>query len=144
MADTGILSNNAKFPSHEWHFVAWPFTMTTLHRSDFIPNPDHITELDYLPNYERFPWNICNGCSMPTGDTYSSEHLVPSDLGLAYVLLVETNPFPELVIFPDYTLRTILILLHQRKIKMQRDTTKTPSHFSITQRLQTDLGGHLL
>ena len=25
-------------------------------------------------------------------------HLVPSHLGLAYVLLVETNPFPELVV----------------------------------------------
>ena len=30
----------------------------------------------------------------------------PVPLGLAYVLLVETNPFPELVIiFPDYALR---------------------------------------
>ena len=41
----------------------------------------------------RFPWGICNGCGMPTGDAYSSGHLVPSLLGLAYVLLVETNPF---------------------------------------------------
>ena len=29
-------------------------------------------------------------------------------LGLAYVLLVETNPFSELVIFPDYALRISL------------------------------------
>ena len=43
---------------------------------------------------------------MLTGDAYSSGHLVPSHLGLAYVLLVETNPFPELVFFPDYSLQT--------------------------------------
>ena len=41
----------------------------------------------------------------------------PVPLGLAYVLLVETNPFPELVvIFPDYDLRislgTFSILLY--------------------------------
>ena len=35
---------------------------------------------------------------MLTGDTYSSGHLVPSHLVLAYVLLVETNPYPELVV----------------------------------------------
>ena len=35
---------------------------------------------------------------MLTGDADSFGHLVPSHLGLACVLLVETNPFPELVI----------------------------------------------
>ena len=35
---------------------------------------------------------------MPPGDAYSSIHLVQSYFGLAYVLLVETNPFPELVV----------------------------------------------
>ena len=35
---------------------------------------------------------------MLTGDAYSSGHLIPSHLGLAYVLFVETNPFPELVV----------------------------------------------
>ena len=39
----------------------------------------------------------------------SSGHLVPSHLGLAYVLLIATNPFPELVvIFPDYSLQSSL------------------------------------
>ena len=43
---------------------------------------------------------------MLTGTAYSSRHLVPSHLGLEYVLLVETNPFLELVvIFLDYALR---------------------------------------
>ena len=46
---------------------------------------------------------------MPTGDAYSSGHLVPSHLGLAYVLLVETNPFSErVVIFLHCALRTSL------------------------------------
>ena len=41
----------------------------------------------------------------PTGDAYSSGHLFPSHLRLAYVLLVVANPYSEfLVIFPDYAL----------------------------------------
>ena len=40
---------------------------------------------------------------------YSFEHLISSHLGLAYVLLVETNPFLELVvIFPDCAIRISL------------------------------------
>ena len=35
---------------------------------------------------------------MMAGDVYSSGHLVPYHLELAYVLLVETNPFPELIV----------------------------------------------
>ena len=35
---------------------------------------------------------------------YSLGHLVSSLFGLAYVLLVDTNPFPELVFFSDYSL----------------------------------------
>ena len=77
--------------------------MTTLHRSDFI------SIRDLLMAYERFPESICDGCMMLTGDAYFSGHLVPYYLGLAYVLLVETNPFLELVvIFPDYALRISL------------------------------------
>ena len=40
---------------------------------------------------------IYSGFSMLTESAYFSVHLVLSHLGLAYVLLVETNPFPELV-----------------------------------------------
>ena len=72
--------------------------MTTLHQPDVIPIRDLFTELDLLQNYERFPLNICDGCDMPTGDAYSFVHQVPSQLGLAYVLLVETDPFPEVVV----------------------------------------------
>ena len=42
MVDTGILSTNMKFTSHEclkkWHSVSWPNTMTTLRRPDYT-NP---------------------------------------------------------------------------------------------------------
>ena len=66
-----------------------------------------LTEFD-VTEY-RFPCGFSNGCSMPTGDAYSSGHLVPSLLGLAYVLLVKTNPFPEFVVIVlDYALRTAL------------------------------------
>ena len=38
----------------KWHSVAWPDTMTTLRRLDFLPIPDLFTELDLLPTYENF------------------------------------------------------------------------------------------
>ena len=91
----------------KWHFVAWPYTMTSLNRSVFIPNHDLITELDLLPNNEMLPENMCDECGMPKGD--ASGCLVPSHLGLTYVPVVWTNPFPDLVvIFSEYALRTSL------------------------------------
>ena len=43
-------------------------------------------------DYEWFPWSICNGCGMPSGNAYPSRHLVPSPLvGLACVPIVETR-----------------------------------------------------
>ena len=39
----------------KWHSVTRPYTMTTHYWSDFIPSCDLITELDLLPNFERFP-----------------------------------------------------------------------------------------
>ena len=40
MVDTGILSNNMKFPltNIKWHSVTWPYTMTTPYWSDVVPN----------------------------------------------------------------------------------------------------------
>ena len=98
--ETGILSliQISSLTNAQWHSVAWISTMTTFHRSDFIPIRDLFTELDLLPIYERLQLNICDGWRMPTGKAYSSGHLVPSHLGLPYALLVETNPFPELVV----------------------------------------------
>ena len=57
-----------------WHLsLIWLFT-------DF----DVITE-------NRFPKGICNGCGMPTGDAYSSGHLVLSHFGTCMCSNVETN-----------------------------------------------------
>ena len=79
MVDTGTLSNNMKFLSHEClrHYIAWP--------NKWQPSTDQtLYQLDFY-------W-IMRGSHGTTGDAYSSGHLVPSHLGLAYVLLVETNP----------------------------------------------------
>ena len=57
IVDTGILSNNIKFSSQK--SVALPYTMTTLHRSDFVPIRDLITELYLLPSkIEKVPRGI--------------------------------------------------------------------------------------
>ena len=49
---------------------------------------------------------ICYGCDMPTGDAYSSGHLVPSLWDLHMFYLLRPILFPELVvILPDYALR---------------------------------------
>ena len=60
----------------------------TLHQFLTITDLDLITEFDFLLNCARFPYNICNGCGMPTEDAYSSGHLVLSHLGFANILLV--------------------------------------------------------
>ena len=86
-------------PSPECYTTFWMMTIysDTLHWSGITPifdpitDLDLITEFDFLPNCEWFPWNICNGCGMPTEDAYSSGHLVLSFSGLAFVLLVETS-----------------------------------------------------
>ena len=84
MVDTGILSNNMKFPSHKCEMTFCDLTIyndnTLLIRL--------FTELDLLPNFEWFSKNICDGCGMPTGHAYSPGHLVPSlwDLHMFYFL----------------------------------------------------------
>ena len=66
-----------------------------------------ITNFDIITQYKRFPNIVCNACGMPTGDAYSSGHLLPSNLGLTYVLLVEF-PNLSLLFFSDDALRTSL------------------------------------
>ena len=39
----------------------------------------------------RFPWNICNGCSMPTKHAYSSLHLALSRFGTYMCSYVDTS-----------------------------------------------------
>ena len=48
-----------------------------LNRSDFLPISWLWCRAWPSPNYEWFPWSICNGCGMPKGNAYPSGHLVP-------------------------------------------------------------------
>ena len=74
------------------------------------------------PNYEWFPWSICNGCGMPAGNAYPSRHLVPSPfLGRACAPIVETR-FLELAMSlldfsPWIPLGTFSILLQNSQLK---------------------------
>ena len=72
-------------------------------QSDFPPISWPWYRLWPSPNYEWFPWSICNGCGMPAGNAYPSGHLVPSPiLGLA-------NKFLELAMsLLDFSPRTPL------------------------------------
>ena len=77
--DQQWLPNQSDFPT-----ISWPWYRLRL-----------------SPNYEWFPWNICNGCGMPAGNAYHSGPLVrpppPFFLGgggLACALIVETS-FPD-------------------------------------------------
>ena len=80
----------------------------TLHRSDFTPNLDLITNLNLLPNYERFVFmehlrrvlHVDRGCLLCR--SFGMSHL-----RLNYVLLVDTNHLSKLVmIFPDVERRS--------------------------------------
>ena len=42
---------SSSLTNDKWHSVAWPYTMTTLYRLDFIPFRDLLTKLDLLPTY---------------------------------------------------------------------------------------------
>ena len=54
------LSNQSDLISWPWHRI-WP-----------------------SPNYEWFPWSICNGCGMSAGNSYPSRHLILSLFGTSY------------------------------------------------------------
>ena len=78
------------------------------------------TEVDFY-RIERFPWNICDRCGMPTGGAYPSGHLVPSPIvGLACAPIVETRFFELAMSLLDFSpqipLGTFSILLRSRTI----------------------------
>ena len=110
MDDTCILSNNMKFPSHE-HLMT--FRSLTIDHIQWQTSNNHtlyqsVTEVPKSTLYRNmrgFHRSFALGVACRQGTSYSSGHLISSYFGLVYnyVLLVETNPFPELVIiFPDY------------------------------------------
>ena len=79
ISHTGTLLNYIKSTSRECSMTIWIFTMysvfptdQTLYQPWYLPWP--------LPNYGRFRWSICDGCGMPTGNAYSSSHLVSSEM----------------------------------------------------------------
>ena len=79
MVDKGILFSNMKFPfSRMLNDVLTLDQQWLPNPSDFPPISWHWYRLWPSPNYEWFPWNICNGCGMPAGNAYPSRHQVPS------------------------------------------------------------------
>ena len=80
-----------------------------------------------------------NGCGMPTGGACSSGHLVPFFLGLANLLLVETNPFPNL---SNYALRislgSFLILLQNTKLQGEEEVRILNHHYKHMTRVQLE------
>ena len=71
-----------------------------------VTDLDLIIELDILPNCGRFQWDICNGCSMPTENAYSSEHVVLSHFGTLSVHMVRSISL-ELVLCLEFRVSNI-------------------------------------
>ena len=66
-------------------------------QSDFPPISWPWHRLWPSPNYEWFPWSICNGCGMLAGNAYPSGHLVPSpywDLLMLQLLRPNSSNLP--------------------------------------------------
>ena len=131
MVDTGILSNNMKFPSHK---CLMTFCDPTIYNdnpywSDFIPNSIFYR---ILSGFRRTcaTGMACRKGTLTPPDTWSR----PVPLGLAYVLLVETNPFPNLSVFSDYafqiSLGTFSILLFTPSLLASACLGSFGHHFS--------------
>ena len=117
MVDTGILSNNTRFPSPEYYTTFWMMTIysDTLHRSGISPIFDPISDLDLikkLPNltfyliardfHRTFATNAaCQQRTLTPPDTWSCP-----TLGLASVLILRPIS-PELVLFLNFWVSNI-------------------------------------
>ena len=91
----------------KWHYVAWPNSKTTLHRSDFIPFCDRFTELDLLLNNEKFLQNICNvACRQET--------LTPPDTWSRLIWALHMSYLLRPILFPNLSLffQTMLFERH--------------------------------
>ena len=105
-----------------------------LHQFLTVTDLHLITEFDVLPNYARFPWNICSGCGMLTENAYSSGHLVLFHFGTCMCSNVDKKG-RDLTQSYDKSPYT-----HRKIQKASLQNTKTSPKTSITQQLRTDLG----
>ena len=100
------------FPNVAWlleddHIQLHPPLITHCTHFDPVIDLDLSAEFDFLSNCARFPWNICNGCGMPTEEAYSSGHLVLSHWGFANALLLRQLTLnltlnQYMTLFPDW------------------------------------------
>ena len=78
-------------------------------QSDFPPISWPVYRVIPSPNYEWFPWSICNGCGMPAGNAYLCGHLVPSPIvGLACAPIVVTRFLEFAMSLLDFSPRILL------------------------------------
>ena len=96
---TGILSSNMRSLSPKWYpiFLRMTIYSDILHWTDVTSMFDPVTDLDRFPEFDflrncrKFPYDVCNGCSMHTEDAYSSGHLIMCQLGTCKCSNVDTN-----------------------------------------------------
>ena len=69
-----------------------------------ITDFDLITDCDFITKFLEVSIEHCNGCGKPTEDAYSSDHLILSHFGLAFVLMLRPCS-PGLVMFSDFEFR---------------------------------------
>ena len=74
-----------------------------LNRSDFSPIWWPWYRARPSPNCECFPWSICNVIGMSAGNTYPSEHLVPSRFGTCLCSNYRDQISRTCRVFPDFS-----------------------------------------
>ena len=108
MVDMRISSNIMKSPSPKFYmtFCDMFIYSDTLNWSNITPIFEPTTELDLINNFDlitkfrEVSIEHCNGCGWPAEDACSSGHLVLSNFGLAFVLMLRPF-FPKLVMSTD-------------------------------------------
>ena len=73
MVDTGILSGEVSFSRMLNDILTLDKLQWLLHWSDFSLFLWPWYRAWPSPNYEWFPWSICNGCGTPAGNAYPSD-----------------------------------------------------------------------
>ena len=93
-------------PPDTWSCLVWglhiflglrPLTLSMIHKHVLVTFSPDLTNYQFWHTI-KVSMEHLQRMRHADRDAFSSGHLVPSNLGLAYVLLVETNPFPEHVV----------------------------------------------